>query len=65
MGTVYFTSDIEQYARVRDKLNRANIESKTKTANNKINGIGGTKDYYEVLVRANNVNLAYEAIYHD
>lgn len=69
--TVYFTSNLQEYASVRGRLIEHGIKTKTKTDGNSLNGRGhsGTSfgsnfgRNYEILVRKEDADKANEAIH--
>lgn len=71
--TVYFTNNLEEYLRIKHKLNTSGIQTKTKVQINNIRGRGGhglwtrygtVRNNREILVRAEEINKAYEIIHH-
>ncbi len=67
--TIYFTQNLEEYARVKGKLADNNIMVKTKVTNNstgfsRADRYGSAKDSYEILVKENEIYKANEIIHH-
>ncbi len=71
--TVYFTQKADDYAMIKQRLADNHIAVKTKFTNSDARDLGGrtrgttfgtASDYYEILVKAENVHEANHIIHH-